>query len=442
MRSDFGVCRGLVLLACLCAPPAVAEELSLDESLELARRHSPELAARDREVAAARAQKDQARGRLLPTVEVRGQAQWVNEVEPERLEAPGLPDDNEITFGEPIDRIYFFRGSLTQPLFDGLGRIRAHQAAELGIVVERRRVEEAEADLVLRVYERYFGLYRARALTEVAEAFVRAVEAHLEQVRRLAEAGRATRLDVSHGEARLAEALVSLVEARGAERVATETFNTLLGLPGGTRVRLVDAPSQHVAAVPGKARATELALTGRPELRTARRRADLEDKRVEIEQAAWYPVVSAVAGFTLARPHERYPPPQEEFDSSWDLGLVASWSLDFGITRGRIAEARHRGAAARYRVRGLEDETSSEAQQRLAALETAEERVIAARRAEEAAEQALLQARQLFEAERLDSAQLLDREQDLTQARARALDARVERAIAAARLERLFGTRR
>lgn len=434
----------VTIVALLWAAPAAAEEraLSLQQSIELARQHSLELRARGLEVRAARAQERQAFGRLLPSVELSGRAEWVTEVEPARLEAPGLPAGTEISFGEPIDRIYFFRGRVTQPIFDGLRRVRTLEAARIGVSVEERRLDELDAELVLQVHERYLGLYRARALTVVTLASVSALEAHLGQLSDLAGAGRATELEVAHGEARLADARADLVAARGAERVAADALRVLLGLPGGVSVKLVEGPLEVRAPLPEGARLAELALAGRPELRTARARAELDARRVSIERAAWFPVISGAAGYTIASPHERYPPPQEVFDRSWDLGLGVSWSLDFGVTHHRVDEARFREQAARHRVQALEDQTSLEVQGRLVELETAEQRLVAARRAAEAAGRAYAHALNLFAAGRLDSAQLLDRELDSARAQVRVLDARVELTLSRARVERLLGQRR
>lgn len=408
--------------------------LTVADSYELASKHSYPQKQRRAEQGAAEARVDQARGLMFPRLDFTARYSRVQEVSPGAIELPAMLGGESVSFGEAISSFTLFRVSVTQPLFTGFAITRRREAAALGVDVARGQSRVTDADVRLQVERAYFGLHLALELEAVAEQSVSVIDAHLARIGRLHDAGRATELDVTHAEAQLAEAELSREEARGAVQTARAAFVTLLGLAADADIELVDSPEEPGAT---PADLTDQALAARPELGVARTAALVESKRIDIARAAWWPTVSFQAGYTVANPNERYFPPEQEFNGAWDASIVASWSLDWGITSSRVDEARYNAAAAAYRVAALEDQTRAEAAQTESELSTASRRVAAARKAVDATERAFAAAERLFELGRLDSTDLLDRELDLRRARARLVRALVDRRLAAAGARRL-----
>lgn len=440
MRNTMPI--GLVAVAAMAALSgarvAEAERLRLTvaDSFRHAKRHSFELKRQGAEYSAAVSRRNQARGAFFPRIELTGQVSRVQEVQPGTVDLSSDTGVMEATFGEAISSITVMRAQIVQPLFTGLRTRRTYEAARLGIDVAREQQREAELDLRLAVEQAYFGTYLAKELERVAVEAVDVVGAHLASIRKLHEAGRATDLDLAHAEAELADAEASREEARQQLAESQAVLMMLLGLPGGTEIELVEVPEEREATTGAL---TERALLNRPELRVARTSSKVERTQVGVARAGYYPTVSAQAGYTYANPNERFVPPEQAFHGTWDVGVVAAWSFDWGITRGRVDEARARALAAEYSVAALEDDTRTEATRVEATLVATARRITAARAAADAAARAFTAAERMFELGRLESTVLLDRELDLRRARARLLQALVDHRLAGARARRLIG---
>ncbi|MFW6057504.1 MAG: efflux RND transporter permease subunit [Persicimonas sp.] len=438
------------------ASTAYADEtlrLDVAEAVEMAREHSFALEARQDEVGAARARSKQARGRLLPRVDVQARAAKLSDVEPGTLELPSAQPGAEppdVQFGEEISETVSFRAQINQPIFAGGGLIDGWDAAELGVDLAESRERQEFEDLRLQVEQIYFSLYQARQMSEVAEQSVELLEEHRDRITRLHEAGRATRLDVSRVQARLADAQVGIEEARGGARSAELSLQTLLGLSADTELVLSEDPLPNESElgesdVEGTSLAktdtlTETALAHRPELEVARRGVDVQQKRAEALQGALWPQLFLQAGYTLANPHERYFPPRDEFNDSWDISLNLSWAAwDWGVNYYGMKEAEHQAMASRRSVERLEDFTRLEIERQRTEVDTALRRTRAARASVDTSRKALQDAVTLFEAGRLSSTEVLETEVELTQARSRLVQAQVQARTAAAELRRLVG---
>ena len=448
-------------------------ELDVDEAIEMAESYSHDIESEQSKVEAAEARRKEARGRFLPRLDVKAKTSKLSEVEPGNLEIPSAQpgmEAPEVQFGEAIDESYSLRATLTQPLFTGLRIKNGWDAAGDAVTLSEKRETKARADVKLQVTEAYFRLYRARKLREVADESVDLLEEHRDRVQRLEEADRATALDVSRVESRLADARLERERARGGARIAERRLETLLGVETETNIVLTEGDLDTRDCVAGPSRAggkavssdgdvaktrscrmqglsfdrehtlTELAVKNRPELEINRAAAEVKAERSAALKGALWPQLYLKAGYTLANPHERYFPPESEFNDSWDVSIVLSWRLwDWGTTFYRAKAVEHEAEAMEHRVDRLEDFTKLSVEKRRIELETAQRRVAAAKRSVETAEQALETAVRTYEAGRLASTDVLETEVELTRAKAKLVTARTERRLAAAKLERLIG---
>ncbi|MGM0575206.1 MAG: efflux RND transporter permease subunit [Myxococcota bacterium] len=431
----------------LPAPSRAADaplRLDLETAQRMAREHSHALEAREAEIGAAESRERQARGRLLPRVDVEGRYSRLKHVEPGTLPVPS-PEDQDtppVRFGEAIDQTWSARATVTQPLFRGMSLLRSRDAANLGVSLARTSRQAERDDLRLRVTESYFGLVRASRLQEVARRSVDLLEAHFERVKALRRAGRATALEASRARSRLAEARGRLETARGGTHVAEVRLAVLLGVEAGASIVPVDGPEVIRRPSSDAPSLTEEALRERSALRSARTAARLGERRAEAAEGALWPSVLMRAGYTVANPNDRYVPPRTETHDSWDVSLVLSWTAwDWGVRRHEVRAAEREAAAAKSRAAALEDATRVEVARSLTELRTARSRLEAALEGAEAAEEAHAAAARLFEAGRLPGTEVLESEVDLTRARASVVEAQIEERLALARLRRLLGRR-
>jgi outer membrane protein len=184
------------------ALPEVPE--TLEAATTLARGYAPAvIAARERE-SASRRQISIARSAFLPTVSVTANYQYAEE--------PNTFVNSDETFS------YGLRASV--PLFTGgrnLSRVREaralHESAEHSVL-------EAERNVEAQVTSAWQQLAAARIAIQSARAEVAANELALDGVRREAQVGARSTLDVLNAEQELLNARVSLANAARNERVA------------------------------------------------------------------------------------------------------------------------------------------------------------------------------------------------------------------------------
>ena len=435
-RPDAAAVAGLALLLVWPIPAASQEAVPLDvgQSVALALDHDFGLEARSSEVAAAESGEAAAWSRFFPRFGLLVRYSRLSEAEPGTL-AGG------VSFGELITDVYTFRGQMDQPLFTGFALVRSHDLASQRIDLARARLGESEADVRLRVVDTYYRLYQARELRHVTRRSIALLERHLERVRDLHAAGRATSLDVARTETRLSRTRAQLLEEEGREATTQLAFATLLGLPLDTEIVLTEPPEAGLLAEPAPGGPlVSVAVVSRPELTGAREAARLEQTSVALAEAEYWPQLHLSAGYSMANPNDRYLPPVSEFNDSWDVTLNLTWTLWEGGGRShRIEEARFRTSAAEARVAQLEEATRLAVEQIVTELEVARRSIAAIEESVLVAETALSEAQTLFDAGRVDSSEILERDLELAQVRGEHVSAQVDWRLKLTQLERLVG---
>ncbi len=447
------VVLALVLTAWMPPGDALAQEsmsLDLDRAVQLAMEHNPKTRMREDEANAGMYRRKQAIGRLLPRLSLSARYSRVSHVEPGLLSlaaptVPGQPSDGSsistVQLGEAVDNQYSMRLSVDQPLFAGFALWKAYQATRHAEALAHHRVRAERADVRAVAQEGYFNLLKARQMRKVSEQLAEALEQHLQQMRLLYDAGRATELDVSRVQSRLAAARVSLIQILGAEDGAHLALTTLLGIPSTTALELADVVDTEIPeSPPGAERLVAEAFVSRPEVAIARENAAVAAARVGVEGSALWPQVSLRFGYNYDRPNQRYFPIHDRFDGSWDISTVLSWTAwDWGVTHyGRKAAQAEASAAARS-VDETRDAVRLDIERQRQEYLTAAEKITAARQALNSSERAYDAARILFDVGRAQSLDLLDAATELTRARSDLVQALADARIAWALVQKAAG---
>ncbi|MCA9630153.1 MAG: TolC family protein [Myxococcales bacterium] len=404
---------------------ALAEErmgLDLDTAVTLAIAHSRKAKMREDEADAAVYRRKQATGRFLPKLSLSARYSRVNHVEPGSLSLPDPASPgatNEVQLGEPVDNQYSVRLSVEQPIFTGFALWNGYRAARDTEALAHQRVRTEHSDVRAIVKETYFNLLKARDLRKVTEQLVQALEEHLKQMRLLYDAGRATELDVSRVQSRVASAQVSVVQIGGAEDSAHLALCTLIGLPSTTALQLVEVVDiGDPRPLPDAQQLVNEALASRAEVAIATHAADVAAARVEVEGSALWPQVSLRFGYNYDRPNQRYFPVRDRFDGSWDISAVLSWTAwDWGVSYYGMKAAQAEASAAARNVEETRDAVRLDVERQRQTYTTAVARATAARQALSNAERAYGSAKILFDAGRAESLDVLDAATELNRAR-------------------------
>lgn len=426
-----------VAAALLLLPATAAAEpprpLTADLVAREALRSNPLLDAAEAELAAAESGVDEALIAFFPRVSAG--TRW-SQLSREDSSVPGLP----VRLPQILDP---FSASVTvvAPLSDEWLRIApAHTAARhlegaarLGL---RATVRDVETDARLV----YWTWVRARLSVEVAAQAQRQAQEHLRDLRALEEQGAASRADVLRVESQVAAAEASEERARHLDALFEDRLRVLLDAPSNQTFAIGDdleAETTHPRPLPAQ---PEARVQRRPELQALAHQAAAQDALADIAQAGVWPRLAAFAELTVANPNPRVLVQRDELESSWAVGIEASWSVnDLAAALASSAGARQRAVAVRARREAARDAAHDELVQAVQARGDAQRRRDATQRGLVAAEESYRVRQVLFREGRATSAELTDAETELTRARLDALDARIDRRVAAVRFAHAIG---
>jgi outer membrane protein len=295
VKLRLGSLLALALALCGLPDPASSQpvapaSLSLEEAIELARRHSPALQASRNDQQVADWDVRAAWGALLPSASVSGGLQW---------QGSGEQRIGSLTLGE--------LGASQQPsyLFSSYGAsVNLSLSGSSLLAPRQRRAEQEataarirndEASLVLQVTRQYLesllteeGLRLAARELERAEFNLRLAEAR-------AQLGAATALDARQAEVSLGRARIAQIQAQGALRNSRIRLLATLGVEPAGELELT---STFTLDFPGwdEDELLALALRGNPTLSALRATSTSADVGVRSARSAFYPSISLAAG--------------------------------------------------------------------------------------------------------------------------------------------------
>lgn len=244
-------------------------------------------------------------------------------------------------FGRAVIRV-------VQPLytFNKIGSFR--EAASRGVRVSQAAVGQQASEVVLQVKQAYYGSLLASDTRAFLKGLLKDVRDSLKTTERRVEAGSAaaTLGDVYQLRSFAARIEKGIADAGEGHTIAMDGLRTLMQLEPGVQFKLVDR--NLTAAAVALRRVEDYEQTAdeiRPEFVQLREGIKAREALVEAAVADRYPIIFAAALADVAgatnRDRSRNPiitDPLMHSQGGFFLGL--NWHFDFGITEGRIDEAR------------------------------------------------------------------------------------------------------
>jgi outer membrane protein len=439
MRSCF-----LLLLACLLAPPAIrAETLDLDQCLELAYRHSPELATAQQQLVSSRAGLLGAYGSFLPSfaTSLSYSHQFVGP-------KPASQQYNTITqqffVQDPIQsrdyETYNFSLSGDLTLFSGFSRWASLRGQRYTLAADNADLDRTRNEVETAVIQAYYGLAKAQLLVELRESALQANGDQHQQTRRSFAMGAVARSDTLRSGVRLAEARLGLLEAENAWALARVALATLIGRD--TREPLdVQPPLIASFAVIDRDAALAAALAHNPTLRGAGLRSAAAAQNLRVAQAGLWPSVGANYRFSwydLSPPDRALDVFVEDYSYALSVGL--SWDLfDRFQTKRSVQQARASYRQREYAVDQQERGVVQGLENILVTLENNRKRIELARATIALAEEDLRLARERYRVGAATLLEVTEAEVSLVQGRSSEIEGVAGYLTALAELERSTG---
>jgi outer membrane protein len=408
----------------------VGRVLSVDDAVAVALENQPQIAARLKDYEAARFRVDEALSPLLP--QVLGSVNTTKSQNTFIQTNPTTGLTSVFTATRDFGQTFNAQVQVSQVLFNFGKTYASVQAARKTAEVSFENIELQRQQIVDAVKEAYTNINFARRLIRVSEQSLERAELNLRSARGFFEVGTQPRLAVTRAEVDVANARVSIIQARNAEALALVALNTAMGLAVDTPIQIRDnLVYEPVTLDPAQLRAT--ALAQRPEYRQARLTADAAEASLKQAALNFLPDITGSAfygGATTA------------LSPAWAATLSLNWTLfDGGNLIARYREAKANLEAAQARIRATELTVAQQVEQAQLSVREAAERIQAAQKAVESAQETFRLAQGRFDAGVGTILELTDAQLALTQTQNTESQALSDYRIALARLDLAVGRR-
>ena len=359
LRFCHFVCVGtfLLLLINLTSGAQEPRVLTLENSIEIAKKSNLTVQTAEQSLKTAEAQVRSARAGLLPRITANGNYTYFKDVQKSVIQADGgfgfpMPGgemdemsppsaDNEADLIElEFGAHHNLQGTvnLTQPVFAWGRYYYGYQAAKLNYQAVQRDVHTAYNQLRLDVSEAFYAVLIAQEFVRVAQQSVSLVEKQLGIAEASLKAGAATDFDVLRAKVQLANAKSQLVRAKNAIITAKNAYKTVLNIPLAEDVSVkgtLEIPEKHRMLALKLDTLIEQALKNRPEVHRTQLSEQAAHKQVDIAKTRSLPDLGLFTNYQISQ-NERL----TQMNRIWSVGFQINIPIFDGFaTRAAVQQS-------------------------------------------------------------------------------------------------------
>lgn len=289
------------------------------------------------------------------------------------------------------------------------------------VLATRQQLVSVEQDVLLRGVEAYLDVRRNLEFVALRRNNVRVITEQLRAAEDRFEVGEVTRTDVALAEARLAEARSALAAAEGNLAQAVAEFRAAVGRPPGDLRPVSPAPLDR-----GLDAAVAFALRNHPDILAAQRNVAAADLNVAVARAQQRPRVTLDGSYTLSDSGT-----VTEFVDREQIGVTISGPIARGgALASQVRQAMARRDSQRAQLHLARDRIMQRVANAYAQVEVARARTVASDEQVRAAQVAFRGVREEATLGARTTLDVLDAEQELLDARANGISARIDEALA------------
>ncbi|MGH7373702.1 MAG: TolC family protein, partial [Candidatus Rokuibacteriota bacterium] len=412
----------------------VARELTLEEAVNIGLENAPLIIARIGDYVAAQQRVNQALAPLLPQLTGSGNYGRLRSI-------------STVTGAASYTDFGSASVTASQLLFDFGRTWAAKDVAKSSAEALKEVLEAQKLDIAQLVKTQYFTLLLSKRLVQVNLAALDRAEVNLRSAKGFFQVGTQPKSFVTRAEVDVANGRVNVIRAQNAVNLARVALNTAMGIAVNAPTEVKDLLAYQEFPTNRDLLVSE-ALRNRPEYRQVKAQAEAADASVRQTFRDFFPNLFGsgtygITGVTGAPAfNSRSTSGFIDSGNEWNVGLTLSWSIfDGGARVARYKEAKASLEASQARVRDTELQIWQNVEQSFLNLGEGEERIGAAQKAVESAEENYQLARGRFDAGVANIIELTDAQLALTQAQSDEAQALSDYRIAIARLERALGRR-
>ena len=415
--------------------PLVTGKLNLADCTKLALINNKVLQRIVQEKQIARGERLTSYSAILPSVNLTGQYNRLDEVTSFEIDTPAGKE--KIQFGD-VDN-YSAVLTVTQPVFAG-GAIPARiNAARLLSLFTDETVRAAVQDLIYNAEHAYYDVLLSQQLLQISTDAVRSSQAHLDNVKLRQRGGVASDFDVLRAEVELSNFQAEFIQNKNAISVAKANLIKIMGVSQESDFVLSDE-LLYVPSDITMEQAVETAYKNRPDL--LGREFDIKRQRelLKIARSQYYPVISGYYTNTWAKP-DPHSMMEIQWGHAWQAGVTASIPIFDGFAReGSLVEQKARLKQGQIDLIDAEETTIFELTKAQLNIENAAEFIESQRLNLNKAQEGLRLAEVGYKEGTKTQVELIDAQAALTTARANHYQAIYSHIIAKLDFQRAMGT--
>ncbi len=348
------------------------------------------------------------------------------------------------SFPNPVNQ-YELKAALSVPVSDYLYRTNvAIDAAEHSSTAARYNEEATKLDVAANARLAYYDWVRALGQQIVAEEALANFRAREKDAKVFYEAGTLPKAQLLGAQSQTKNAEVLATRAMHFTKIAEERLRTITYDPNpkatykvGEDLRSAPPPMSQVQDT--SALVSE-AQGKRAEFKALKQQEQALEGLASLARSENYPRLDVNANYIYGNPNQRYFPQREEWNPSWDVSAVLSWTpTDTARANAVTAQQEAKIAELRAQRRQLVENLRLEVTQGVQGVEEADATLGSAREALAAAEESYRGRRELFRIGQGSLVDLNDAEVALTRARLEVINAHIEARTSRVRLEHALG---
>ncbi len=412
--------------------------LTLDDAIQVGLEKSKGLHSSLMKVQYADSKSSEAGALLLPSVKFNGAYARLSDVPASQVSLPFLPQP--ITLSPSVLNNYNLRVTVQQPLFTGYKLQRNADIAEFNASAMQNDFENDKSQLIYNIKNAYWNLTQAVELQKVVDENVEQMKAHLKDVQSWQGQGMITANEVLKVQVQLSDARLRQIDMNNNVQLAKISFNSLLGLPLDTDIKLATAIVHEPRKFDELDALLRQAMQHRPELKSMEYKVKAGDAAVSIARSNWFPQIYLTGNYYSSRPNQRFFPAQDAFKDTWDLGVGLSFDIwNWGTTVHQTDQAKAQLSQAEDGLAQLKDGVTLDVTRNYLNLHRSKERIGVAEQGVKQAEENYRVTNAKFKEGLALNSDLLDAEVALLQAKTNYTQSLTEYEVAEAGLERAIG---
>lgn len=427
MNSPASLAFGALLALSLRVAPLAAVQapasLSLDEVVERALQVDPAAAAAEGALSGAHADQWNARGALLPSVNMN------------LIYGNSSNERFDQSTGRLVSESYTAQLQSSYLLFGGGSRLFDLRSTGARVDVARASLRAQRFQTVLTATRTFYETVAAADLLAAAESRLERAEAQLEAARTRLEVGNATASDLLRAELEVANAELSVIESETARQTAALQLGRMVGLAGEVTPSGSGLPTD-APALPSEEELIRIALESSPEVVSAEAEVARRQAERRTSVTNYLPTVRLTGGYDWFA--FQFPPDTR----SWSLRLIGSLPVFNGFQReSSLQRSSAELRTARARARDAEIGVTASVRAAVQTILAAERRVDIAQRGVELAREDLRVQEERYGLGVSTIIELQTSQVALAEAEIEAVTARQRLGTSVAELEAILGRR-